>query len=289
MFRNSSLNLSYSQTANPPNNVSYVQWKYQDPPSFHPFWFETLDYDAWKQYMATNWVFSFYAAFCYLITIFSLKHFMKDRQKLNLQWTLVTWNFCLGIFSLMGFLRSGQELLSVLTMTDGVHKSICSRIGLNRPAAFYSVAFTLSKYIELGDTVFIVLRKQPLVFLQWYHHCTTLVMAWLVSPYSEPIFRWYGVMNYGVHSIMYPYFVLKVLKYRVPRKVSMLITTLQLLQMIVGVGINLYSVHIIRLYGPNSCARDPVSIKWTGGVYASFIILFAHFFYERYIVKRKTM
>ncbi|CAL8097162.1 unnamed protein product [Orchesella dallaii] len=70
-------------------------------------------------------------------------------------------------------------------------------------------------------------------------------MNFQVMPYSEPIFRWYGVMNYGIHAIMYPYFALKVLGVRIRREVSMIITGLQMTQFLVGVGLNVYSVHVI--------------------------------------------
>ncbi|ODN05529.1 Elongation of very long chain fatty acids protein 6 [Orchesella cincta] len=271
-------------------NATYIKWKYQHPPAFQSFWFEQIDYDAWKQYAATNWTFSFYASVLYLVVIFSLKQVMKDRAPLKIRWALIFWNVCLGIFSTIGFLRTGQELMNVLMTPGGFHKSICSRVGLNPPAAFYSVAFALSKYVELGDTIFIILySKQPLQFLQWYHHCSTLVLAWKVMPYSEPIFRYYGVMNYGVHAIMYPYFALKVMGIRIRREFSMIITGLQMGQFFLGVGLNVYSVHVISKHGPEACARHSVSIKWIGGIYASFLILFAHFFYERYLSKRKAI
>jgi elongation of very long chain fatty acids protein 6 len=28
------------------------------------------------------------------------------------------------------------------------------------------------------DTLFIVLRKKPLIFLHWYHHITVLLFCW---------------------------------------------------------------------------------------------------------------
>lgn len=45
-------------------------------------------------------------------------------------------------------------------------------------AGFWATMFVLSKVPELGDTIFIVLRKQPLIFLHWYHHATVLVYSW---------------------------------------------------------------------------------------------------------------
>jgi len=36
------------------------------------------------------------------------------------------------------------------------------------------------------------------------------------------------------------------------------------------------------------CARHPESMKWLGGAYGTFTILFLEFFYVTYIAKKKT-
>ena len=48
----------------------------------------------------------------------------------------------------------------------------------DKVSGFWATMFVLSKVPELGDTMFVVLRKQPLIFLHWYHHATVLVYCW---------------------------------------------------------------------------------------------------------------
>ena len=81
-----------------------------------------------------------------------------------------------------------------------------------------------------------------------------LIYCWYsFSEYTAPA-RWFVVMNFIVHSLMYTYYAFKALRYislksflynyllmeryRVPRGVAMLITTLQLVQMVIGCVVN---------------------------------------------------
>lgn len=68
----------------------------------------------------------------------------------------------------------------------------------------------ISKVVEFGDTAFIVLRKKDLKFIHYYHHVVTAVSCWHFYPYYEPMQIFYGTMNAFVHSLMYPYYTLRV-------------------------------------------------------------------------------
>ena len=93
---------------------------------------------------------------------------------------------------------------------------------------FWGWLFTLSKVLELGDTVFLVLRKRPLTFLHVYHHCTVLLCCWYGTAIVSPISRWYATMNYFVHSIMYTYFAAQVLRwFSISKGLAMTITAMQ--------------------------------------------------------------
>lgn len=89
-------------------------------------------------------------------------------------------------------------------------ESFCFRKEHNHATAFWSWVLLMSKVVELGDTAFIVLRKQNLMFLHWYHHVTTLMSWWVMYHWYEPNQLWYIVMNSFVHSLMYSYYALRV-------------------------------------------------------------------------------
>ena len=94
--------------------------------------------------------------------------------------------------------------------------------------------FGLSKVPELGDTIFIILRKRPLTFLHVYHHCTVLVFSWYVGAESAQIGRWYCTMNFLIHSLMYCYYAFQALKwFKLPMVLSMIITFLQVIPYII--------------------------------------------------------
>ncbi|OXA61886.1 elongation of very long chain fatty acids protein 6 [Folsomia candida] len=265
----------------------YSSVELEDPPRFLPYDFEVYDWKEWCRYMSVKWHFCLIAGVIYIITIFGLKAFMSTRKALDLKRELFLWNLTLGIFSIVGFIRTAPEFFFVLSSENGFYKTICERSGGNMPLAFWSLAFILSKYVELGDTVFIVLRKRPLIFLQWYHHLMTMVMCWISAPYLEPISRYYVVMNYAVHSLMYPYFALKAINIQIPRFVSNVITTCQLTQMIVGLFVNMYTVYLIN-GAEADCYRHQVSMRLSFVVYGSFTVLFGKLFND-VVAKSRTI
>ena len=57
--------------------------------------------------------------------------------------------------------------LLILPPKNVILLSLYSYIENDRVSGFWSSLFVLSKVPELGDTIFIVLRKQPLIFLHW--------------------------------------------------------------------------------------------------------------------------
>ncbi|CAL8116660.1 unnamed protein product [Orchesella dallaii] len=248
-------------------------WQYQTVENSYEF--ERVDIVYWRDFLKNQWALPFYAAGLYLVTIFGLEYYMKERKAFNLRVPLILWNGALGIFSIMGFYRTFPPLFNSF-MNDGLMRSICILDFPNVQMTFWGILFGVSKFIELGDTVFIVLRKRPLQLLQWYHHIVTLIIVWVTLPYAEPVGQVYVVMNYGVHAVMYPYFALKMAGIDVPKRIANMITTAQLGQMIAGFLLNALT---IALRGSGfSCYRTPGSILAYLGVYGSFMVLFGKLF-----------
>lgn len=128
-----------------------------------------------------------------------------------------------------------------------------------------------------------MLRKQPLIFLHWYHHITVLIYSWFSYTEYTSSARWFIVMNYCVHSVMYSYYALRAARYNPPRFIAMLITSLQLAQMIIGCAINLWAQGFLRTHGPQSCNISQTNINLSIAMYFSYFVLFARFFYKTYL------
>merc|ERR1711887_411474 len=108
----------------------------------------------------------------------------------------------------MGALRTWPELLYTL-FNHGFHHSVCIPSFYDGVTGFWAYMFVISKMPELGDTLFIVLRKQQLIFLHWYHHLTVLIYVFYCFSQFTSCARWFMVMNYFAHSLMYSYYALK--------------------------------------------------------------------------------
>ena len=141
----------------------------------------------------------------------------------------------------------------------------------------------MSKLPQLVDTLFIVLRKQPLIFLHWCHHSTVLIYTWYGASNFTASARWFILINFTEHAFMYSYYAFRALRFKIPKWVNIAITSGQLLQMIVGIFINCLAYYQ-KTHG-QKCHITYENIKWSSIMYFSYFLLFFHFFYKAYLVK----
>lgn len=153
---------------------------------------------------------------------------------------------------------------------------------------FWCFLFVVSKIVELGDTGFIVARKQKLLFLHWYHHVTVLIFGWFSSMGPLSFGRYIMAMNFFVHSLMYSYYAARILKIRVPKQLAMTITSLQILQMIVGCFVTVYAQLAVNSGRPCEITQSTLNLSIV--CYGSYLVLFLNFFVRSYLLggKRKV-
>ncbi|KAL3282825.1 hypothetical protein HHI36_005988 [Cryptolaemus montrouzieri] len=249
----------------------------------HMFKFETeFIHQKSRTWMIDNWKNGFYYIGIYMVLIFGGQYIMQNRPRFELRRALIIWNTALATFSIIGACRTLPEFLHIIT-NHGLYHSVCvpSFIEMDRVSGFWTFMFVLSKLPELGDTIFIVLRKQPLIFLHWYHHITVLLYSWFSYTEYTASARWFIVMNYCVHSLMYSYYALRAMQFKPPKQIAMLITTLQLLQMVIGCAVNIWAHQLLQ--SGAECHITPFNVKLSITMYLSYFVLFARFFYKAYL------
>lgn len=229
------------------------------------------------------WWVSYAASSLYLIGLWMGTSHMQDKKPYNLKTTLALWNLFLAVFSFIGMMRTGPHLVMMLH-TYGFEYTVC-RAGRRGYACgatgFWVALFIFSKYAELLDTVFLVIRKRKVGFLHWYHHCSVLLYCWHAYVWEMPTGIYFVAMNYSVHSIMYFYYFLAAVCKKPPRW-ALLVTILQLLQMAVGIGITLSHMYIMVNDSVPGCDGHIPNLTAALGMYASYFILFAQFLCGRY-------
>jgi elongation of very long chain fatty acids protein 6 len=216
----------------------------------------------------------------YLTFIYFGQKWMAARPAYQLTRPLKYWNAALAVFSIFGAWRHLSEMYHVYTVA-GLHGTLCTSSIADSIASYWAEKFAISKLIEYGDTVFLVLRKRPVTFLHWFHHTTVLAYTWHGVKDSTIPGRWFITMNYTVHAVMYTYYTICSSGFRFPKWCSASITTMQLMQMLIGCVVQVYSYS--QLKQGNFCLQTWENVYMGTAMYASYLALFAHFFYMAYM------
>lgn len=253
--------------------------------ALHPFpWENSWQGPEYAQATRGIWWASYVASVFYLISLYVGQRMMKDRKPFDLKGLLCAWNLFLSVFSFIGAVRCGTHLIMMLSQ-HGFDYTLCRTAALSYgsgPVGLWTMLFVYSKYFELIDTVFLVLRKKKVGFLHWYHHFTVLTYCWHSYSWEMPSGIYFVAMNYTVHAVMYFYYFLAAVCKK-PPKWALAVTIMQLSQMAVGIYITVS--HVIRLQNVTFCDGYMVNLKAAGLMYASYFYLFAEFLVKRYCLR----
>ena len=137
---------------------------------------------AFRKWALANQSTAWAIALTYVVVIFSIKWFMKDTPRFTLRGPLALWNLATAMFSIVAALRTLPYMFRMLSK-HGAMFTICDEsLYHDEVVSFWGSMFMLSKVPELIDTLFIVLRKQQLILLHWYHHASVVVFVFVSYP-----------------------------------------------------------------------------------------------------------
>ncbi|GBP79564.1 Elongation of very long chain fatty acids protein 4 [Eumeta japonica] len=211
---------------------------------------------------------------------------MKNRPPLNMDKFLIVYNALQVLACGFIFIRS------ILEAWGWRYRWICEPVDFSTSehallVASYVYYYFLLKVVDLLDTVFFVLRKKnnQISFLHVYHHTGMVLLTWgAVTYYPGGHGTFVGVINSFVHTVMYGYYLLTVVKpeYKNSFWWKKYITQLQIIQFLWLV------IHFAVIVVKTDCAYP----RWTAAIFLPqnlfMLILFLDFYIKAYIKKPKT-
>lgn len=255
-------------------------------PLFHHYEKDWSSGANWTQVSRIFWNAAIIASIVYMILVFGGARIMKNRKPFDLKGPLAIWNFILAAFSIIGTIRMVPHLVYGMLANDGSYffcRQAYASYGMGAPGLWANL-FIWSKFFELIDTAFLVLRKKPVSFLHWFHHTTVLMYCWDASQYQMPTGIFFATFNYLVHAIMYSYyFIAAVTK---PPKWGMFVTVLQIVQMFAGMFVTGYHYYLKQTI-PN-CDGSYHNLAAAFVMYTAYMMLFMEFFVGRYLKKKSV-
>eukprot|EP00471_Norrisiella_sphaerica_P003874 CAMPEP_0184479138 /NCGR_PEP_ID=MMETSP0113_2-20130426/976_1 /TAXON_ID=91329 /ORGANISM="Norrisiella sphaerica, Strain BC52" /LENGTH=305 /DNA_ID=CAMNT_0026857149 /DNA_START=200 /DNA_END=1117 /DNA_ORIENTATION=+ len=238
--------------------------------------------------MLSWWPYFVTASIGYQLLITLGVKFMQNRPPSPLGKLLPLWSLIAWAFSFIATVRlasavwehiqrnEGSLYKTSLRYCDGVDELIESTVHKLSWVEF----FCYSKPLEFIDTIFLVLKKKPVIRLHWIHHQLTMWYAWLCLVLFASPGIIFALINAFVHTVMYCWYFYASIKYK-PASFAIMVTSIQNIQMLAGVFVPLYFFSI-----RSHC--DIPDVYWfvTAAMYSLYVYLFGTLFVQKYIVAK---
>lgn len=141
----------------------------------------------------------------YYLVIFGGRELMRSRPAFKLNTLFMIHNFYLTAISGGLLILFAQQLLPSM-WKKGFYDCMCGASGWSQNLLILYYLNYLTKYLELLDTVFLVVKKKPLTFLHTYHHGATALLCYTQLVGETPV-SWVPItLNLSVHVVMYWYY-----------------------------------------------------------------------------------
>jgi hypothetical protein len=230
-----------------------------------------------------DYKFPLYTSIMYLTLIFFLYKWMEKRNAMKLNIILGIHNLFLCLLSIVmfvGFLRG----IVLIYQEDGLLSLYCGSSTKNNEIMLYWASiFYLSKYYELLDTVFVILRKKQLTLLHVWHHFSVLYACWLAT-HERLMMGWISAfINCFVHILMYYYYSIQSFSRREIwwRKY---ITSIQIFQFITDLLFSLLFIYI-QIFTEYECLGSWRVWMITNFIGITFLYLFIDLYRKEYLKK----
>mmetsp|Transcript_7514 Transcript_7514/g.8540 ORF Transcript_7514/g.8540 Transcript_7514/m.8540 type:complete len:281 (+) Transcript_7514:24-866(+) len=187
-----------------------------------------------------NWLFmktpvpTICLALAYVLVVVLGKQFMKTREAFNVKPLVILYNV-----TMVGLAWYTATEIYEVSSASGMNLT-CNPVDYSTdplPLRLASVLwwYYFSKCIEFLDTIFMVVKKKnkQISFLHVYHHTSMFLIWWMGIKWVAGGNSYLGAMiNSWVHVIMYFYYLVRALGFRVPGWVKMFVTALQFVQFV---------------------------------------------------------
>eukprot|EP01087_Luapelamoeba_hula_P011699 TRINITY_DN3216_c0_g1_i2.p1 TRINITY_DN3216_c0_g1~~TRINITY_DN3216_c0_g1_i2.p1 ORF type:complete len:245 (-),score=37.59 TRINITY_DN3216_c0_g1_i2:32-766(-) len=216
---------------------------------------------------------------------------MERRKPWNIPTVLRAWNLFMTVISVLMCFGIIGPMLYVVSLkynffrepSTFVYDFICNP-GMevwHGPQVFWGWIFAFSKFVELGDTFLLIVRKKELIFLHYYHHTTVLLYCWFSIGVLNPTSGFFAPVNASVHIFLYYYYFIATEGYR--PWWGRYLTQAQLVQMVMGMSVSALWAYYYFFSGRACPQEHPVLLVCvTVTMYASYFLLFFIMYIKRW-------